>query len=74
MAFAATDTRSRGAERLMSLPKIEMTDGKFFNYDADRLHVLSLLLESVGIDAAVKLGSPELWRQAIAGLPNGESV
>jgi hypothetical protein len=47
-----------------------MTDGRLFNTQADRLHVLALLLESVGIDAAVRLGPPELWRQAIAELPD----
>ena len=49
----------------MSVPSVEMTDGKLFNHEGDRLHVLALLLESVGIDAAVKLGPPELWRQAV---------
>jgi hypothetical protein len=42
-----------------------MTDGKLFNSDEDRLHVLALLLESVGIDAAVRLGPPHLWREAV---------
>lgn len=58
-----------GAERLPTVPKVEMTRGKLFNSDEDRLHVLALLLESVGIDAAVRLGPPELWRAAVAELP-----
>ena len=58
-----------GAERVLTVPKIEMTDGKLFNTDADRIHVLALLLESVGIDAAVRLGPPELWRAAVEKLP-----
>jgi hypothetical protein len=58
------------ADRLMTVPRVEMTDGKLFNSDADRLHVLALLLESVGIDAAIRLGPPELWRQAVSELPN----
>jgi hypothetical protein len=58
-----------GAERLTTVPKLEMTRGKLFNSDEDRLHVLALLLESVGIDKAVRLGPPELWRAAVAELP-----
>ena len=54
-----------GADRLMTVPRIEMTKGKLFNSDEDRLHVLALLLESVGIDAAVQLGPPHLWRAAV---------
>jgi hypothetical protein len=58
-----------GADRLFTVPRIEMTDGKLFNSDGDRLHVLALLLESVGIDAAVRLGPPRLWREAVNELP-----
>jgi hypothetical protein len=53
---------------LMAVPSVEMTDGKLFNSRRHRLHVLALLLESVGIDAAIRLGPPELWRQAVAEL------
>ncbi len=59
---------SGGAETLLVVPKVEMTDGKLFNSNQDRLYVLALLLESVGIDAAVRLGPPELWQQAISDL------
>jgi hypothetical protein len=54
-----------GIERMYTIPRVEMTDGKLFNSDEDRLHVLALLLESVGIDAAVRLGPPHLWREAV---------
>ena len=54
-----------GADRLMTVPSVEMTDGKLFNTDEHRLHGLALLLESVGIDAAVRLGPPHLWREAV---------
>jgi hypothetical protein len=54
-----------GADTLLTVPSIEMTDGKPFNSDEDRLYVLALLLESCGIDAAVRLGPPEHWRSAI---------
>lgn len=57
-----------GVQRVLTIPKMEMTDGKLFNHHGDRMHVQALLLESVGIDAAVCLGPPELWRQAIAEL------
>jgi hypothetical protein len=33
--------------------------------DKERLNKLALLLENVGLDAAVSLGNPELWKQAI---------
>lgn len=39
-----------------------------FNDDAERLTMLGLLLENVGIDQVVRLGPPELWRQAVAEL------
>jgi hypothetical protein len=55
-----------GAQRGLTVPKVEMTDGRLFNTDADRLHVLALLLESVGIDVAIRLGPPHLWREAVA--------
>ena len=54
-----------GADRLFTVTRTEMPDGKLFNSDEDRIHVLALLLESVGIDAAVRLGPPHLWREAV---------
>ena len=33
--------------------------------DEQRLNMLALLLENVGMDAAVELGDPSLWKQAI---------
>jgi hypothetical protein len=54
-----------GSERLLTVPRVEMTDGKLFNSDEDRLHVLALLLKCVGIDAAIHLGPSELWREAV---------
>lgn len=55
-----------GIDRLFTVPSVEMTEGKLFNTDKDRIHVLALLLESVGIDAAIRRGPPELWKQAVA--------
>jgi hypothetical protein len=48
--------------------KIEMVDGLLFWNDKDRLTMLGLLLENVGIDQAVRLGNPHVWKSAIAAL------
>jgi hypothetical protein len=48
--------------------KTEMTDGKLYWDDEERLTMLGLLLENVGIDRAIRLGDPRLWREAIAEL------
>ena len=48
--------------------KAEMIDGKFFWSEDDRLVALALLLENVGIDKAVRLGNPKLWKNAISEL------
>jgi hypothetical protein len=44
--------------------KIEFTGG-IFTYDEDRLTVLAMLLENLGIDKAIQLGNIEDWRAAI---------
>lgn len=36
--------------------------------DPERMTLLALLLEAVGVEQAVRLGSPEVWRTAVAGL------
>ena len=45
--------------------KIELIEGRMFWTDEERLNMLALLLENVGMDAAVRLGDPVLWKQAI---------
>ena len=45
--------------------KIELIKGRLFWTDEQRLNMLALLLENVGMDAAVRLGDPGLWKQAI---------
>lgn len=45
--------------------KIELIEGRMFWTDEQRLNMLALLLENVGLDAAVRLGDPALWKQAI---------
>ncbi|MFN8558236.1 MAG: hypothetical protein U0531_13140 [Dehalococcoidia bacterium] len=42
----------------MTPEKFEMIDGKLFWSDEERLTMLALMLENVGIDAALRLGRP----------------
>jgi len=53
--------------------KIEMVKGKLFDRDEQRLMMLGLLLENLGADAAVTLGDPQVWRDAVAALDRGKS-
>ena len=48
--------------------KIELIRGKIFWDDEQRLRMLGLLLEQMGADAAVRLGDPQVWRDAVAEL------
>ncbi len=48
--------------------KIEMIEGRLLASDDERLTLLALLLENVGVDKAVRLGDPATWRSAIAAL------
>lgn len=61
--------RAWGAEaidRLQLAPgKTEMYGGRLYSTDEERLTMLALLLENVGIDRVVRLGSPEAWRTAV---------
>ena len=45
--------------------KFEVIDSKLFWDESDRLNLLALLLENVGVDTAVRLGSLEVWKAAI---------
>lgn len=46
-------------------PRIEVIDGMMLWSDEERIQLLAMLLENVGTQAAVKLGSPEVWKQAL---------
>ena len=46
--------------------KLECIDGKMLWSDEDRLNMLAMLLENVGIDAAIQLAPAKLWREALA--------
>jgi hypothetical protein len=55
-------------ERIGQAPeKIEFVDGIFAN-DRQRLIVLGMLLENLGIDRVVRFGRSEDWKAAIADL------
>jgi hypothetical protein len=61
-------TRVEVNRRLYQAPeKIEFAGG-IFNNDRERLTVLGMLLENLGIDTAVRFGKPEDWEAAIANL------
>ena len=49
--------------------KIDILDGKLFWDETDRLILLGLLLENVGADVVVRMGDPDVWRNAVAALP-----
>ena len=58
----------RFSNRIYQAPeKIEFVGGIFAN-ETERLTVLAMLLENLGIDKAVRLGNPEDWRAAVAEL------
>lgn len=61
----------RGEEfdkRIYQAPeKIEFKGGIFI-YEYERLTVLAMLLENLGIDKAVRLGNPKDWQEAVAQL------
>ncbi len=50
--------------RIMNL-HFEVSDGKLFGSEKTRRMVLGMLLENVGIDEAVRLGDPAVWKEAI---------
>jgi len=58
------------ASRLLGMD-LEISEGKLLGSDESRLLLLGMLLEGVGLDAAVRLGDPERWRAAVAALPGG---
>ena len=46
--------------------RLEVVDGKMLIGLNDRINLLGFLLENLGTDAAVRLGSVEVWEQAVA--------
>ncbi len=64
-AWGAAEGQARYA---LAPERLELIDGKLFWSDDERLRMLGLLLENVGLDQAVRLGDPQRWREAIAAL------
>jgi len=64
-AWGGAEARERYS---LSPEKIELIEGKLFWREEDRLTMLALLLENVGVDKAVRLGNPQIWREGIAQL------
>ena len=48
--------------------KFELWDGKMLFYEEDRINLLGICLEQVGIDKAIRLGDPVIWEQALLDL------
>lgn len=67
--------RAWGAEAMaryeLTPEKLEMNRGKLLWSEKDRVQLLGLLLENVGADRAVRLGDPQVWRDAVAALDRG---
>jgi hypothetical protein len=63
-------SREEFHQRICQAPeKIEYVDGIFAS-DRQRLIVLGVLLESLGIDRAIRFGKREDWKAAIDDLEN----
>jgi hypothetical protein len=61
-------TREEWERRVYQAPeKIEYAGGIFAS-DRERMTVLAMLLENLGIDRAVQLGNPADWKAAVAEL------
>jgi hypothetical protein len=48
--------------------KVELIEGKLFCSEEDRINMLGLLLENVGVDKVIRLGEASVWREAVAHL------
>ncbi len=62
-AWVAEEARER--LRRLGDCRIEVRDGRLFVDEFQRRMVLGMLLENVGLDAAIELAGPGLWRQAL---------
>src|SRR6266540_3189639 len=60
-AWSGDEINARGA---LTPEHFEIIDGKLFFEDEQRLDLLAMLLENVGLDAAIRLAPVELWREA----------
>ncbi len=53
----------------LSPGRTEMIDAKIFACDEERLIMVGLLLENLGVDKVMQLGDPRMWKDAAAALP-----
>ena len=61
--------RDEAMQRYQLTPeKMEMIEGKLLWEEDGRIKLLGLLLENVGVDRAVRLGNPDVWRAAVRSL------
>ena len=58
-----------GLSYYMVPERIELIDGKLFWGEEERLTMFAHLLENVGVNQAVRIGNPGVWRAAVANLP-----
>ena len=59
-----------GLPRYYMVPeRIELIDGKLFWGEEERLTMFAHLLENLGVNQAVRIGNPGVWRAAVANLP-----
>jgi hypothetical protein len=49
--------------------KLEIYQGKLLWTDEERVELAGLLIENLGADRIVRLGDPEIWREAVKALP-----
>jgi hypothetical protein len=56
------------ARRELTPEKFELSRGKLFWCEEHRLAVVALMIENLGVDQVVRLGDPQVWRDAIAAL------
>lgn len=64
-AWSGEEARARWA---LTPEKFEMYRGKLFFSERERRNLLALLLENVGADVAVRLGDPQVWKEAVQQL------
>ena len=66
-------TREEFEERLDRTPeKIEFVGG-IFSSEEQRINVLAMLLENLGIDRVIQLGNPADWKAAVAELEDNNT-
>ena len=60
-------------ERYAELPlKPTLVDGRLYITHDERLEMLAALLEHCGAAAAVQIGDPEVWREAVRAVSSGQ--